>query len=345
MTVPFYMCCQYVDGKFCFVLHEWCAKLPLKVQHHVVHPAHTFFLLPKIPSKFFGVFNCNICKLPSNGFAYGCTMCGIYVDINCAFIPKEITHDAHPNHLLSKVKPLVKLTKRNCKACNYPMRFRWGYDCTSCDFYIHLDCALFLPRVTKHKCDEHTLSLRYEPAENHISEYFCEVCEDEFSPWKWFYHCTRCAQSMHTTCVPLILQCEKSRMTYDSGGVYNFLNVKFGGTLEIKGHSHHLTFVQGLESDGRCIKRRYVLELSMIFKCLEFALMDQIDHFDHHHPPSLVHLQQPSNKSEEDDDEDEEKDEDADNFVEEEHHGGKCNMCNEQIWSFHLSYYHCESCL
>ncbi|KAJ0488328.1 putative chromatin regulator PHD family [Helianthus annuus] len=179
MRVPFYVCCQYDDEQYCFVLHEWCAKLPLEVQEYVGHPEHTLFLLQKIPSKFFGVFECAVCELPSNGFAYGCIMCDFYVDINCAFIPKEITHDAHPNHLLS----IVKLLKR-CKACRYRTD-RWGFYCPTCDFYIHVECALLLPRVIKHKCDKHPLNLRYEPAENHISKYFCEICEDEFTPWDW----------------------------------------------------------------------------------------------------------------------------------------------------------------
>ncbi|KAJ0677225.1 putative chromatin regulator PHD family [Helianthus annuus] len=270
MTVPFYVCCQY-----CFVLHEWCAKLPAEVQEYVGHPQHTLFLLPKIPGKFFGVFKCAVCELPSNGFAYGCIMCDFYVDINCAFIPKEMTHDAHPNHLLSIVKPSVTQSAEYCKACKYWMRRRnLVFHCPSCNFYIHVECALLLPRVIKHKCDKHPLNLRYEPAENHTSKYFCEICEDEFTPWEWFYHCNICDQSMHAACVPLILQCEQNTYADNRKCVYEFLNVKFGGTLEIKDHPHRLAFVQGLESDGRCSKCCRRLQYKMIFKCLEceFAL-------------------------------------------------------------------------
>ncbi|KAJ0677227.1 putative chromatin regulator PHD family [Helianthus annuus] len=233
------------------------------------------FFLPKIPSKFFGVFECAVCELPSNGFAYGCIMCDFYVDINCAFIPKEITHDAHPNHLLSIVKSSAKQSKEICRACKYSMRRRnLVFHCPSCNFYIHVECVLLLPRVIKHKLDKHPLNLRYEPAENHISEYFCEICEDELIPWQWFYHCTICAQSMHAACVPLILQCEQNTYVANRKCVYEFLNVKFGGTLEIKDHSHHLAFVQGLESDGECSECGDRLQYKMIFKCLEceFAL-------------------------------------------------------------------------
>ncbi|MFS7928582.1 hypothetical protein Hanom_Chr04g00322491 [Helianthus anomalus] len=90
-------------------------------------------------------------------------------------------------------------------------------------------------------------------------------------------YCTTCAQSMHTRCVPVILQYEQA--TFGYGGVYEFLNIKFGGTLEIKDHPHRLSFVQGVESDGDCSNSNCgeyfnKLESGLIFKCLEceFAL-------------------------------------------------------------------------
>ncbi|KAJ0715956.1 putative chromatin regulator PHD family [Helianthus annuus] len=276
MTVPFYVCCHYVDEQCCLVLHEWCAKLPSQIQDYFGHPEHPLVLLPKIPSEFFGVFECEVCGLRSNGFAYGCTACEYYVDINCAFIPEEITHDAHPDHLLLRVKASAS-SEELCKACDSYVDEYWIFQCASSDFYIHVKCALLLPKMIKHKCDKHYLSLRYEPVENHIEEYFCEICEDEFNPWRWFYHCTTCSQSMHTTCVPLILQYEQATKEYNYEGVYEFLNIKFGGTLEVKDHPHRLSFVQGVESDGNCSNcRSYYkgLKYKMIFKCMEceFAL-------------------------------------------------------------------------
>ncbi|PWA47725.1 zinc finger, PHD-type [Artemisia annua] len=247
-TVPFYKCSQYVQ-QCSFILHEWCTKLPSEVKDYVGHPEHKLVFLPKVPRKLLGVFFCPICVLYSNGFAYGCTMCEYYVCINCAFIPEEIAHEAHPGHLLSKINPSAKLIDRYCKACTYSMDRVPGYHCPSCNIYIHAACALLLPRVIRHKYDKHhPLSLRYEPAENHISEYFCDICEDEFDPFKWFYHCSTCDQSMHTACAPLILQCEQATYSNNKDSIFKFLNVKFGRTVEIKGHSHRLAaFVQGIE--------------------------------------------------------------------------------------------------
>ncbi|KAD2394096.1 hypothetical protein R6Q59_013119 [Mikania micrantha] len=273
LTEPFYICNQQADEQCCFILHEWCAKLPLKIQDCMGHPEHTLFLLPKVPSKFLSVFKCAICNLTSNGFAYGCMMCEFYIDINCAFIPEEITHEAHPGHLLYKVDPSVtNMLITDCNACFGFKCNRRGFHCPTCDFFIHVGCALLLYKVTKHKCDKHPLSLRYEPVENHVSDYFCEICEEQLIPWKWFYHCTTCAQSAHVACAPLILQYEQAFQYFRS--VNKFLNVKFGGTFKVNGHPHRLTFVQGIYNDGECFDqcgRR--LNGKMVFKCLECKFM------------------------------------------------------------------------
>ncbi|KAI7750190.1 hypothetical protein M8C21_026287, partial [Ambrosia artemisiifolia] len=102
--------------------------------------------------------NVSFFRLPSNGFAYGCTICDFYVDINCAFIPKEITHARH--HLLSIVKPSEEQSVKSCKACKYGTYRNLVFYCP-CDFYIHVECALLLSRVFMHKFDKHPLSLRY----------------------------------------------------------------------------------------------------------------------------------------------------------------------------------------
>ena len=125
--------------------------------------------------------------------------------------------------------------------------------------------------MIRHKYDKHhPLSLRYEPAENHISEYFCDICEDEFNPWDWFYHCSTCDQSMHTACAPLILQCEQATYSNYPTCIFKYLNVNFGRMLEIKGQSHRLVvFFQGIERHGNSIKCCEKLQYETIFKCLE----------------------------------------------------------------------------
>ncbi|GKB24794.1 zinc finger, PHD-type containing protein [Tanacetum coccineum] len=231
-TLPFYKCSQSCD----FVLHEWCARLPSEIPNHPSHPKHTLVLLTKY---HWTLFYCHLCSLPSNGFMYYCPQCDFCIDINCAFIPEKITHEAHPNHLLSRIDASENLADKFCKACKYGFRyFDMGFLCRSCDFYLHIGCALLLPRMIKHKFNKHPLTLRYEPVENHLSGYFCEICEEEFDPALWFYHCTTCAESMHTACVPIKQECEQAIYRKLMKGVFDFINVKFGGTYEIESHPH-----------------------------------------------------------------------------------------------------------
>ncbi|XP_076910711.1 uncharacterized protein LOC143568437 [Bidens hawaiensis] len=270
-NVPFYKCSQDCN----FVLHEWCTRLSSQIQDHYHHPDHRLVFMPKAPTDFLGVFECEVCRLPCNGFAYGCTQCNYYVDINCGFVPDVITHEAHPNHLLLRFKASL-LVDIYCKACGYWIPSVGGFHCPSCDFYLHANCALLLPRRIRHKYDKHQLSLTYNPVENHSSRYFCDICEDELNPTKWFYHCRTCASSMHGACAPLKFHCEQYT-TNDRTSIFKYINVKFGGTVEIEDHPGPLTFVQGINADGDCIVCGMHLQYGMIFKCFrcKFALHKQ----------------------------------------------------------------------
>ncbi|KAL8261570.1 hypothetical protein R6Q59_025619 [Mikania micrantha] len=262
--IPFYKCLQHSCD---FVLHEWCTRLPSEIQDHHDHPEHTLVLMQKAPT-YLGVFWCEICLLPCNGFAYGCKQCEYYVDVNCGFIPDVITHEAHPNHLLQRFKPLAHEFSKKCEACYTSSEDIIGYYCHPCDFFLHNYCALLLPGTIRHRYDKHPLNLRYQPAENHASEYFCEICEDEIDPISyWFYHCSTCASTMHTTCAPLKLQCEQSTSSFTSHSIFKYYNVKFGRRYKIQNHQHNVTFVQGINADGQCAVCHQQLQNYMIFKC------------------------------------------------------------------------------
>ncbi|XP_023731650.1 uncharacterized protein LOC111879425 [Lactuca sativa] len=269
--MPFYKCSEISSCGF--VLHEWCARLPSQIQHHPGHPEHVLVLVSKNPHQLLGLFFCDICRLPGNSFAYGCIACDYYVDINCAFLPKEITHEAHPGHLLSRINASsADLSKKLCNSCEcYLQDCNIAFHCPSCDFYLDTECALLFPGMMRHKFDKHPLSLRYNPVENHPGDYFCEICEDKFDPKNWFYHCSStCAQSMHPACAPLILECEKHVYAMFKRGVFCYMNVKFEGTIEIQRlHEHRLSFLQGIQSHGLCKVCGKELQYNMIFKCLK----------------------------------------------------------------------------
>ncbi|KAJ0859819.1 hypothetical protein HanRHA438_Chr13g0616991 [Helianthus annuus] len=179
---------------------------------------------------------CRICGLPCNGVIYFCFDCQFLLDVSCAFMPKEITHEAHADHLLTRVESSRSgVSKKECHACRF---------------------------------DKHPLQLSYGPIEDHKSQYFCEVCEEELDPGKWFYHCAACAQSIHSACAPLILQSEQGVNSSDLEGVYKFINIKFGHVETRPFHQHPMLFAPGTENDGLCHECGSKLQSQMIWKCL-----------------------------------------------------------------------------
>ncbi|KAJ0941164.1 putative chromatin regulator PHD family [Helianthus annuus] len=267
MEMPFYKCRAKEDENCNFALHEWCTRLPTKVDNHPGHPQHPLLLMPNIPNMF-NIFHCGVCLLDCNGFAYGCVECRFYVDVTCGFMPERITHESHPNHLLSIVEDQPS---GYCLMCCSFSNQSFSFSCSYCDVYIHLRCALFLPKTIRHPNDKHPMHISYLPIENHKGEYFCEICEEELNPHKCFYHCDVCSQSVHSDCAPLILQCETETYSEDGGrGVCLFLNMKFGSIhKKTDGHPHPLTFAQGIESDGGCSVCAGRLRFEMILRCSE----------------------------------------------------------------------------
>ncbi|CAH1432484.1 unnamed protein product [Lactuca virosa] len=256
-----------------FALHEWCTRLPLEKENHPAHPQHNLYLIYSNDLPFFlGVFECAVCDLPCNGFAYGCVRCKYYVDVTCGLIPKQITHKAHPNHLLSIAQ--VEVTNTSCLIClNVEEGRGLSFCCNTCNIYIHSKCALLLTETIRHKYDKkHPMHLSYFPIENHKSQYFCEICEEDLNPHQSFYHCQDCIQSIHTACAPLILQSETHTYITNQRSIYEFVNIKFGFTLNLfRLHKHPLLFAQGIKSDGECSwwGCRLGLQYRMIFKCLK----------------------------------------------------------------------------
>ncbi|XP_023750541.1 uncharacterized protein LOC111898883 [Lactuca sativa] len=263
-SMPFYKCPQLICN---FALHEWCTRLPKKIETHPDHPKHPLHIMySNIPGCFFDVFSCAVCYLPCNGFAYCCFECKYYVDVCCGFIPKQITHKAHPNHLLSIVRK-----ENNAYLCCICKRHytesQISFHCNTCNIYIHPECAMLLAETIRHKYDKHTMHLSYLPIENHKSQYFCEICEEDLNPHASFYHCQDCVQSIHTTCAPSILKCETETYTMYHGGIHVFVNIKFGGIYNDNGHPHPLSFAQGIMLDGQCNICSQGFQYQLIFKC------------------------------------------------------------------------------
>ncbi|XP_022008784.1 uncharacterized protein LOC110908192 isoform X2 [Helianthus annuus] len=248
--MPFYKCPAEDDDSCDFVVHNWCTQLPIQLQNPVGHPKHKLELFD-FNNITVGI-KCDICGLPCNGLIYACKDCDYVIDVNCAFMPKEITHEAHANHLLTRIdgasSSRSSVSKMECRACRVSIaKSESYYRCNACDFYLHCRCALYLPKTIRHKYDKHPLQLSYSPVEDHKSRYFCEVCEEELDPGKWFYHCAECAQSIHSACAPLMLQSEQDVLWF---------------------HRHPLSLAPGTENDGLCKECGNKLQSHLIWKCL-----------------------------------------------------------------------------
>ncbi|KAJ9548164.1 hypothetical protein OSB04_020707 [Centaurea solstitialis] len=286
--MPFYKCDK---GRGCdFYLHEWCTRLPTELKNHPGHPQHTLVFFAKY-RQFYATFRCDCCDLDCNGFGYVCSesQCDYRIDVNCGFIPEQITHESHA-HSLSRFNASSSATRVECHACHGTTsdeRNQIYFGCDDCDFYLDSQCALHLPQTIRHKYDKHPLKLSYIPIENHSTRYFCEVCEDFLNPNNWFYHCSKCSHSIHSACAPFILKSEQAGAgsVEDLGGVCHVININFWGVIEVTGHNHPLSFVMGTKSDGDCNVCSTTLESFFIFKCLQTQCKFALHSSSCHSPP------------------------------------------------------------
>ncbi|KAM0054140.1 putative chromatin regulator PHD family [Helianthus debilis subsp. tardiflorus] len=272
--MPFYKCFEDDD----YVLHEWCAQLPTILRNVLGHGGrhgHKFKLWNR--DIFFLGIKCSICRLPCNGaLYYYIDSKGVYfIDAHCAFMPREITHEAHADHLLTRVDGASSshsggVSKMECRACRVGIIESDTYfRCNACDFYLDCRCALHLPKTVRNKYDKHSLKLSYSPIEDHKGQYFCEVCEEDLDPGKWFYHCVECAQSIHSACAPLILQSEQGINSLSLEGVYKYINFKFTGKPIRSLHQHPVSVAPGTKNDGLCQLCGSELQSHLILKCLD----------------------------------------------------------------------------
>ncbi|PWA38166.1 DC1, C1-like, Zinc finger, RING/FYVE/PHD-type [Artemisia annua] len=267
-SMPFYKCSQDYAECSNFILHEWCARLRPEISYNQYK-----YVLRQSCS----LFSCKICGLPCNGFAYISDNCPLgEIDIHCAYLPRWMKHERYPE---GKFRQANVAKNRECDACRYIIKkgdlsYRSGWTHEPNTKYLHVCCAMYLPKTIRHKYDKHPLKLSYSPIENHKGQYFCEVCEEDLNPTKWFYHCSECSQSIHPDCAPLILKSEQGVNSSHEDLVYKFINIKFGDVRNTEDHEHPVSFVAGTKIDGDCTKCGLELQSKFILKCLpcKFAI-------------------------------------------------------------------------
>ena len=247
---PFYRCSQQTGG-CSFLAHKVCAELLPIIKFEIPTGFDSDSLMAQpflYPDKsyFSSIFLCFFCCLPSNAPCYYFPendLGPLMVDLSCMAAPMIIKYSSHSQHLLFRTCGLWRASPASCciRGCsNFDV-----YQCTVCDFFIHIRCALLPKMVHFHEFDQHPLHLITTGTSSSGCDHdFCEVCEEGIECKYWFYHCAKCDYSFHVNCIPSLGYLSK---------------VKFGGKFDIPCHSHPLTLKRMLtygrnEKCGQCHK-------------------------------------------------------------------------------------------
>ncbi|CAN6861351.1 unnamed protein product [Brassica oleracea] len=173
-----------------FSLHQKCAECP-KRKRHVLHNER----LTLVTNKDREVFRCDACYRWSNGFKY--QQGKRKLDVLCGSISEPFVHPSHPQHPLYYIP-----TEKDgiCNGCNIQKRNVLRCIEDDCGFVLCFECAT-LPKVVKHRVDDHPLSLCYGEEEEASGKYWCDICEKETDSKEWFYTCKDQRASLHRECV------------------------------------------------------------------------------------------------------------------------------------------------
>ncbi|KAF5454028.1 hypothetical protein F2P56_023726 [Juglans regia] len=179
---PFYNCTQCG-----FFLHKACVELPRKIRH----PLHQHPLILRSKATFCSV--CKTCCRLCSGFTYNCEKCKFNIDVQCSLIPDTITHASHEHQLILSRSSDAK----KCSCCDSDQGFK--FCCADCEFALDFKC-LTLPYTIKYEQHVHPFTLCYSP-EDESDEYYCDICEKERDPKRWYYYCADCIFPAHPDCI------------------------------------------------------------------------------------------------------------------------------------------------
>ncbi|CAL9239280.1 unnamed protein product [Arabidopsis halleri] len=169
------------------MLHQSCANYPRK-KWHVLHNDRLALV-----ASGGNHYRCDACHRISNGFRYKCGYTEL--DVLCGSVSEPFVHPSHPHHPLYYIP---RVGNKTCSGCNNSASRVLTCIESGCEFVLCFHCAT-LPQVVKHRVDDHPLSLCY--GEKASGKYWCDICEKETYPSKWFYTCKDHRASLHKECV------------------------------------------------------------------------------------------------------------------------------------------------
>ncbi|KAL0737663.1 hypothetical protein Bca4012_013873 [Brassica carinata] len=173
-----------------FILHETCANLPKK-KRHCLSPRPLTLCLNRNNNDT----TCGAClQCCCEGFMY--TDGDQMFDLLCSSLSVPFIHESHPHPLLYHSNRYDSVAPKSCQICH-----RGGNNvvlgCFKCNYFWDFHCATLPLKVRLPRYDDHPLTLCY--GEKAKGRYWCDICEGETNPEKWFYT-SDCGVAFHVFC-------------------------------------------------------------------------------------------------------------------------------------------------
>ncbi|CAL5409094.1 unnamed protein product [Camellia sinensis] len=136
---------------------------------------------------------CYACEIPLGDSICFCAQCKVLLHESCADLPHEMKHMFHPMHALT----LRYHRYGKCEAC---LRHSSGcfYECSQCQWYMDVRCALSKPKTMMSKIHPHPLALFNKP--NY--DILCTTC-GQFCVTP-FFGCVLCHFDLHIYCISIL---------------------------------------------------------------------------------------------------------------------------------------------
>ncbi|PON92660.1 Phospholipase-like [Trema orientale] len=203
LGAPVYGCeeCKYF-------LHKRCAECPLTEVTHSSHPSHPLSL-SIVHEK---LVSCKCCERKVSCFILRCNtfQCDWNMCIECFLLPKTLNHDEyyvhshHPDLTLS-----MSSTNFTCNLCHLSFKSSSCFKCTTCDFFIDVECALMPPIMLqgqehfRHFSHPHPMKLVNHKSDEDGFEDCCFACNSPCTSCPSYYACANCKYFLHKICAEL----------------------------------------------------------------------------------------------------------------------------------------------
>ncbi|XP_012480750.2 uncharacterized protein LOC105795607 [Gossypium raimondii] len=196
------------------------------------HPFHKHLLTLPNSHNEYDYSWCDACGRVYQGFSYRCFDCRFKIDIQCMLLSDTLKHPSHEHSLF-----LVHNNEgTSCSACFRKLQSRdVAYRCMKrCDFSLDVGCAT-LPLTAWYKYDRHPLPLTFSD-DSEPSQLYCDLCEKEREPNRWFYYCADCDNSLHLNCA-----------------IGDIPYMKLGNKIKSTDHRHPITVVKNIWNCPPCM--------------------------------------------------------------------------------------------